>query len=284
LRAKRGDLRYTTTMSDQHIYRKSLLYKSGVKSADYALNHVQGCSHGCRFPCYAMLMKRRFGQVGTYEDWLKPRLVGNALELLDKELPKLRDKIERVFLSFTTDPFMYRQPEVIELTLKILARLNQAGIPAATLTKGAYPVDEIVKLNSENEYGITLVSVDDTFQQKFEPGAAPIRERIAGLRALHEGGFKTWISMEPYPTPNIHRQDITEVLKAVGFVDSIWFGRWNYNRTAGAFKHAPEFYASMSQQVITFGRQRGIDISVKGGTPITDCEAARPPAELALKL
>jgi DNA repair photolyase len=263
-------------MLNQPIHRKSLLYKSGVKSADYALNHVQGCSHGCRFPCYAMLMKRRFGQIGSYDDWLKPRLVGNALELLDKELPRLKDKIERVFLSFTTDPFMYRQPAVIELSLEILARLNEARIPAATLTKGVYPAERITGLGQENEYGITLVSLDDEFQRKFEPGAAPISERVAALRTLHEAGFKTWISMEPYPTPNIHRQDITEVLKAVSFVDSIWFGRWNYNRTTGAFKHAPEFYASMSQQVITFGRRHGIEIRVKGGTPVTECDRAQP--------
>ena len=40
------------------IKRKSLLYKSGVEYADYSLNHAEGCSHGCNFPCYAMMIKR----------------------------------------------------------------------------------------------------------------------------------------------------------------------------------------------------------------------------------
>lgn len=267
-------LRYNIEMEDQVINRKTLLYKSAVGAADYALNHVQGCSHGCRYPCYAMLMKRRFGAVDTYEDWLKPRLVGNALELLDKELPKLKDKIERVFLSFTTDPFMYGQPQVSGLTLEILARLNQAGLPASVLTKGVYPAELATDFNRENEYGVTLVSVSDDFQKKFEPGAAPVQERIAALKALHEAGLKTWISMEPYPTPNIFQQDINEVLAAVSFVDTIHFGKWNYNRSAGAFKYSREFYASMAQQVITFTRRHGFEARVKEGTPYTDCDNA----------
>ena len=54
-----------------YIQRKSMLYKTGVEYGDYTLNFVQGCAHGCRYPCYAFLMKKRFGQVKTYEDWLR---------------------------------------------------------------------------------------------------------------------------------------------------------------------------------------------------------------------
>lgn len=32
------------------ITRKTLLYKTGVEYGDYTLNHVLGCSHGCKFP------------------------------------------------------------------------------------------------------------------------------------------------------------------------------------------------------------------------------------------
>ena len=51
-------------------------------------------------------MKKRFGQIKDYESWLEPVLVSNTLELLDKEIPRLRDKIQSVQLCFTTDPFM----------------------------------------------------------------------------------------------------------------------------------------------------------------------------------
>ena len=30
------------------IQRKTLLYKSEVEYADFCLNHIEGCSHGCK--------------------------------------------------------------------------------------------------------------------------------------------------------------------------------------------------------------------------------------------
>jgi len=78
--------------------RKSMLYKTKVEYGDYTMNHVQGCAHGCRYPCYAMLMARRFGKVASYENWCEPVLVSNTLELLDKEIPRLKGKIDNVQL------------------------------------------------------------------------------------------------------------------------------------------------------------------------------------------
>ena len=68
------------------IKRKTLLYKSGVEYADFSINHVEGCAHGCTFPCYAMMMKIRCGIIKDYKEWLRPKIVSNALELLDKEI------------------------------------------------------------------------------------------------------------------------------------------------------------------------------------------------------
>ena len=46
-----------------YISRSSLLYKSKVEYADFCINHVEGCSHGCTFPCYAFMMAKRFGKI-----------------------------------------------------------------------------------------------------------------------------------------------------------------------------------------------------------------------------
>ena len=70
----------------EEITRKTMLYKTGVEYGDYTMNHVLGCSHGCKYPCYAFLMKKRFGQVNSYDDWIKPKIVSNTLELLEKEI------------------------------------------------------------------------------------------------------------------------------------------------------------------------------------------------------
>ena len=52
-----------------------------------------------------------------YAKWCEPKLVINALELLDNEIPKLKDKIKSVQLCFTTDPFMYGYEEIQKMSL-----------------------------------------------------------------------------------------------------------------------------------------------------------------------
>ena len=143
--------------------RKSLLYKSRVEYGSWTINHVVGCMHGCKFPCYAFIMSKRFGRVKCYEDWIKPKIVANALEILEKEIPRCKGKLDFVHLSFMTDPFMYDSqtddliPEIKDLTLKIVERLNRENIRVTVLTKGFYP-DEILSEDflENNEYGITL--------------------------------------------------------------------------------------------------------------------------------
>lgn len=256
----------------KYINRKTLLYKSGVEYADYGLNHVEGCSHGCTYPCYAFMMKKRCGVVKTYREWIKPKLVDNALELLEKELPRLKDKINCVFLCFSTDPFMYKHPGVTNLTLNILKRLNKDQIRSTLITKGVYPkyLVNINKYNKNNDYGSTIVSLSEKYRKRFEPNAAPIVDRIKALRKLHEAGLRTWVSMEPYPTPNIVRQDIKKILNEISFVNKIVFGRWNYNKIVSNQKYYKEFYNSMAGYVIEFCKKKSIDVHIKEGT-IDNC-------------
>lgn len=250
------------------IIRKSLLYKSEVEYADYCLNHVEGCSHGCKYPCYAYMMKKRCGVVKTYEEWCQPKIVSNALKLLDIEIPKLKSKIKYVHLCFSTDPFMFEQDQVCDLTLQIIDKLNKNNIRCTTLTKGVYP-DELAKRNgfsANNEYGITLVSLDEAFRKTFEPNSARFKDRIKSLRKLHEKGFKTWVSMEPYPTPNIVDQDLKELLESVSFVDKIVFGRLNYNVKSSEWTNHKEYYNKCVDTVNNFCRKNKIDIHIKNGT------------------
>lgn len=247
------------------IRRKTMLYQTGVEYGDYTMNHVQGCSHGCLYPCYAFLMKKRFGQIKDYATWLEPYLVSNTLELLDKEIPRLKDKIHSVQLCFTTDPFMCGYPEVTAMSLAAIKKLNAAGIKCTTLTKGILPI-ELAKFSPDNEHGITLISMDESFREQMEPGAAPCKERLRALKKLHKAGCKTWVSIEPYPTPNMIDQDIKELLEAIGFVDKIIFGRMNYNKSVTAYKDHKEFYNRMAAEVIAFCRERGIQYHIKNKT------------------
>ncbi|MFH1841076.1 MAG: radical SAM protein [Candidatus Shapirobacteria bacterium] len=254
------------------IYRKSLLYKSNVEYADYCLNHVEGCSHGCRYPCYAMMMKKRCGIIKEYQDWIKPKIVANALELLDREIPRYKHKIKFVHLCFSTDPFMYKQPEVIDLTLRIIARLSKDNIRCTTLTKGIYPkmLVDTQKYSENNEYGITLVSLESDFKKRFEPFSAPYEDRIESLKYLHQNGLKTWISMEPYPTPNLIEQDLLGVLESISFADKIIFGKLNYNTISSQFKENSGFYEDCAEIVSDFCKSREIECHIKHGTQKKD--------------
>lgn len=248
-----------------HIQRKSMLYVTGVEYGDYTMNHVQGCSHGCKYPCYAFLMKKRFGQIPTYEKWLEPYLVSNTLELLDKEIPRLREKIKSVHLCFSTDPFMYEYDEIAQMSIAAIRKLNAAGIKCTVLTKGILP-EKLSTLSANNEYGITVVSLDEGFVKQFEPGAAPIAERIAALRALSEKGCKTWVSIEPYPTPNIIKQDLHALLEKLSFVDKIIFGQLHYSKSVSAYSDHVAFYNDCANTVIDFCRTHSIVYHIKKGT------------------
>jgi DNA repair photolyase len=247
------------------VSRKSLLYKTGVEYGDYTINHVEGCSHGCMYPCYAMLMARRFGKIKSYEDWIKPKLVINAADLLRKEIPKYRDKIKFVHLCFTTDPFMYGHQEIAGMSIRLIELLHEAGIRCTALTKGVLPL-KLAEFSKENEYGITLISLNEVFRKEYEPNSAPYDERIQSLHALHEKGFKTWVSIEPYPTPNIIEQNFKKILESIAFVDKIIFGRLNYNAIVSQYQDQKGFYNYLSCQVIDFCKKKGKEYHIKDGT------------------
>jgi len=249
----------------EYIERKSLLYKTGVEYGDFTLNHVQGCSHGCLYPCYAYMMARRFGRVKNINEWMDPKLVSNAIELLEKEIPKFKDKITSVHLCFTTDPFMYGYQEICDKSIEIINLLNSNDIPCTALTKGILPksLDTTSKINS---HGITLISLDENYRKKFEPNSAPYTERINSLKYLHNKGYKTWVSIEPYPTPNIIEQDFSKILEQISFVDKIIFGRLNYNKKVREYKEYQEFYNNLSDIVVDYCIKNSKEYHIKNGT------------------
>lgn len=247
------------------ITRKSMLYKTGVEYGDYTMNHVLGCSHGCLYPCYAFLMAKRFGKVGNYEQWCTPKLVSNTLELLDREIPRLKSKIESVQLCFTTDPFMYGYDEVCKMSLAAIKKLNAAGIRCTVLTKGLLPI-ELTDLSQKNEYGITLISLDEDFRKQVEPNASSYSERIASLKALHDKGCHTWVSIEPYPTPNLIHQDLLAILETISFADRIIFGRTNYSKEVAKYRIHKAFYNNQAEIMVQFCREHKINYHIKNGT------------------
>lgn len=248
-----------------HITRKTMLYRTKVEYGDWAMNHVQGCSHGCTYPCFAFLMAKRFGRVSSYEEWLQPKIVDNTLDLLKAELPRYSHEIKQVQLCFTTDPFMVGYPEIERMSIRAIELINGYRKPCVVLTKGVLPTS-LAELSERNLYGCTIITLDEEYRSHIEPGGASIGERLGALRALHDAGSKTWVSMEPYPTPNLVEQDLGTLLEKVSFVDKIVFGRTHYDKKTSSYADARGFYQEAADRVRAFCSARGIACHIKNGT------------------
>ena len=155
--------------------------------------------------------------------------------------------------------------EVTQMSIASIKKLNDAGIPCTVLTKGILPI-ELATLSHENAYGITLVSLNEEFRNQFEPNSAPYVERLEALRKLHELGCNTWVSIEPYPTPNLIEQQINDVLNAVRFADKIIFGRMHYNKKVSAYKAYKKYYNELSEKVVEYCKKHDIECHIKNGT------------------
>lgn len=140
---------------------------------------------------------------------------------------------------------MHGYHEISDLSVRLIRMLNDADIRCTALTKGILPI-ELASLNKKNEFGITLISLNEDFRKKYEPGSAPYENRIDGLYKLHKKGIKTWVRIEPYPTPNIVSQNFRDILRAVSFVDKIIFGRLNYNAMVTRYPEYKSFYNELS--------------------------------------
>jgi len=99
-----------------------------------------------------------------------------------------------------------------------------------------------------------------------EPNSSLYAERIASLYELHKLGCKTWVSIEPYPTPNFIVQDFTEILKSISFVDKIIFGRLNYNSKVSAYKDYKNYFNKLAQEVVNFCEDNKKEYHIKDGT------------------
>lgn len=86
------------------------------------------------------------------------------------------------------------------------------------------------------------------------------------LRRLYENDCKTWVSIEPYPTPNIIEQDLVKILNEVKFSNKIIFGRTNYNKEISSFQNHLSFYNEQAHIVIDFCQKNNIEYYIKEGT------------------
>ncbi len=215
----------------------------------YAINHSRGCSHGCMYPCYARRILK-----SAYEDWIVPQIFKDAPEIVEREIMR-NPNVEDVELCFTTDPFMVGQPEMHDISNKLIDVITRYGAGVTVLTKG--DLTEAAS-HPQVKYGISLISLSESFRRKWEPGALPYAERIAGLKARHDAGQPTWVSIEPFPPADRAENGILELMDNLQWVDKAVLGRWNYARVNDA-----EYYKDVAREFYWACQKYGIDCMIK---------------------
>jgi DNA repair photolyase len=189
--------------------------------AQLAANPYRGCGHACAY-CYVpkvLRMDRAEFDAGATERT-------GFLSALTKDARKYQTAgiTEQVLLSFTTDPY---HPGDTALTSETIRVLQGHGLAVCTLTKGGSRALRDIDLfrPDRDAFASTLTTLDDQFSLRWERGAAMPRERIATLRAFHDRGIFTWVSLEP----TLDCESSLSIIEHTHeFVDLYKIGRANY--------------------------------------------------------
>lgn len=203
----------------------TIIYGPNGQAGEYAplaCNPYDGCGHKCLY-CYVPLVRH----ITRAEFDAKADEREGFLDRLRKEAVKYQKAgiTEQVMLSFTTDPY---HPFDNSLTRRVLEAIQEHGMGICTLTKGGTRALRDLDLfrPERDAFASTLTAAEDgEFARKWEPAAAPPSNRIAALRAFHEKGIFTWVSLEP--TLSIE-SSLKVVRETHGFVDLFKIGRANY--------------------------------------------------------
>ena len=202
----------------------TIIYAPKGQAGEYAplaTNPYRGCGHACAY-CYVPSVLRM--NRDDFDAGATPRPNFLALLRNDAIKYKMLSITEQVMLSFTTDPF---NPFDVSLTRPTIEIIKAHGLAFCTLTKGgnrALPFLDLYR-PSRDAFATTLTSLDDAFSRKWERGAALPGDRIATLKAFHEAGVFTWVSLEPTLDTESSLAIIRETHR---FVDLYKVGRANY--------------------------------------------------------
>lgn len=219
-----GAKTYTLEDNGWSVKGCSTIYAPRGQAGEYAklaTNPYRGCGHACAY-CYVPLVLKM--PRPQFDSGASPR--PGFMDMLRKDAAKYKHMgvTEQVMLSFTTDPF---NPFDVSLTRPTIETLKAHGLGFCTLTKGggrALPFIDLFRPDRD-AFASTLTSLDDAFSLKWERGAALPGDRIATLKAFHDAGIFTWVSLEPTLDT---ASSLAIIEHTHEFVDLFKIGRANY--------------------------------------------------------
>lgn len=201
---------------------RSLCTPSKLPASDYVINPYLGCTHRCQY-CYASFMGRF---TGHREPW------GTYLEARRYQSYRLPANLEgkTILIGSVTDVY---QPAEARCCLMppILDVLKSCRAHTEILTKSALVLRDIELLQAipDVAVGLSLSNLCQADNDRIEPGASSVSERLAALRELHEAGIRTFLFAAPY-LPGL--TDLDSLAQAVsGSVDYICVENLNLRGT-----------------------------------------------------
>jgi DNA repair photolyase len=218
----------TKYFDDQPIIKGAdVIYRPGGNAGEYAplaTNPWKGCGHSCLY-CYVPnathIARDLFNEAAVFRG---QEYVMRLRKDVVRHAHLSGTENEQIFVTFSSDPFHLGD---LEPTRHVMDILQVGGLAFCTLSKGGIRALPFLSMyrRDRDAYAATLTSLHDEFSKKWERKAALPGDRIAALKAFHEAGIFTWVSIEP----TLSVEESLMIIKATrGFVDHFKIGKANY--------------------------------------------------------
>jgi len=211
-----------------------VIYAPKGAAAEYArlaVNLYQSCPHGCGY-CYApRCLHVRDSQ---FRAPARPR--SGIVDRLRRDAKKHANSPIPVLMSFIGDCYP-SEFDGEDVTRDAIAILREHDIPVHVLTKGGMRASRDFPLlqGPACAFGSTLCWTDDQDRLHWEPGAAPVADRITAIKLAHNLGIRTFVSVEPVIVPE---QCISLIQELSEWVDEWRLGRLNHHPLAAEIEWA----------------------------------------------
>ncbi len=154
----------------------------------------------------------------------------NAPRVLQQQLRRRRKTTkDPVLVSSVTDAYqpLERRYKVTRHCLELLSRHE---FPISILTKSDLVLRDadILGKHSENEVGMTIITLNEKVRRVFESGAVPSKRRLKALQEISSQGIRTYGFVGPI-IPELSTGDLEELIRrlADGGVEYALFDRLN---------------------------------------------------------
>lgn len=162
----------------------------------YGISPYTACQHGC---LYCDGRAEKYFVQGEFERDIVIRK--NLSQLLEKELPKIREKGFLCIGSGVSDPYQPVEQDE-KITRECAAILSEFDLPVVVMTKSSLvqrDLDLWSKVNSKTRFLLmmSLTFCDDFLRARFEPFASSVQDRLQTLDLFKKAGCATGVLAMP---------------------------------------------------------------------------------------